>query len=189
MSSQTSVNSAEEILRLIEKASEKSFLPIIGPFKGKLLEEEVRKAKPRHILEIGTLIGYSAILIGKELDAEAEIVTIEIHRDEAELAGKNVVRANIPPKIKIIVGDALKVIPSLEGQFDFAFIDAEKSEYFKYLKLAEDKLRGGAVVFADNAGIFADQMADYLDYVRNSGKYRSRYVQVGGDGVEISVKL
>lgn len=189
MKAQTSVNSADEILGLIERASEKSFLPIIGPFKGKLLVEEVRKAKPRHILEIGTLIGYSAILIGKELDAEAEIVTIEIHRDEAELAGKNVIRANIPPKIKIIVGDALKVIPTLEGQFDFAFIDAEKSEYFQYLKLAEDKLRVGAVVFADNAGVFADQMADYLDYVRNSGKYRSRYVQVGGDAVEISVKL
>lgn len=55
--------------------------------------------------------------------------------------------------------------------------------------LAEGKLRKGAVVFADNAGIFVDQMSDYLDYIRNSGKYQSRYVQVGEDGVEISVKL
>ena len=47
----------------------------------------------------------------------------------------------------------------------------------------------GTVVFADNAGVFADKMGDYLDYVRNSGKYQSRYIQVGGDGVEISVKL
>lgn len=77
----------------------------------------------------------------------------------------------------------------MDGPFDFAFIDAEKSEYFQYLSLAEDKLRKGAVVVADNAGIFADQMRDYLDYVRNSGKYQSRYVQVGGDGLEISVKL
>ena len=189
MSAQTAVSSADEVLRLIEQASEKNFLPIIGPYKGKLLAEEVRKAKPRHVLEVGTLIGYSAILMGKELDDKSEIVTIEIHRDEAELAGKNIVRANIPPKIKIIVGDALQVIPTLRGQFDFAFIDAEKTEYLQYLKLAEGKLRKGAVVFADNAGVFADQMGDYLDYVRNSGKYRSRYVQVGGDGVEISVKL
>ena len=105
------------------------------------------------------------------------------------MAGKNIVRANIPPKIKIITGDALEVIPTLKGQFDFAFVDAEKSEYFQYLKLAEGKLRKDAVVFADNAGAFADQMGDYLDYVRNSGKYKSRYVQVGKDGVEISVKL
>jgi predicted O-methyltransferase YrrM len=189
MTNQTPVNSADEVLRLIEKASEKNFLPIIGPYKGRILAEEVRKAKPQHVLEVGTLIGYSAILIGKELDEKAEIITIEIHRDEAELAGKNIVRANIPPKIKIITGDALQVIPTLKGPIDFAFIDAEKSEYYQYLTLAEDKLYKGAVVFVYNAGIFADQMRDYLAYVRSSGKYQSRYVQVGEDGVEISVKL
>jgi predicted O-methyltransferase YrrM len=54
----------------------------------------------------------------------------------------------------------------LNGSFDFAFIDAEKTEYRQYLKSAEEKLRNGGVVFADNAGIFADQMKDYLDYVR-----------------------
>jgi predicted O-methyltransferase YrrM len=105
------------------------------------------------------------------------------------LAGQNIGRANIPPKVKIITGDALQVIPTLKGMFDFVFIDAEKSEYYQYLKLAEGKLQRGAVVFADNVGAFADQMGDYLDYVRASGKYKSRYVQVGKDGVEISVKL
>lgn len=105
------------------------------------------------------------------------------------MAGQNIVKANIPPKIKIITGDALQVIPTLKGLFDFAFIDADKSEYYQYLTLAEGKLRKGAVVVADNAGIFADQMHDYLEYVRNSGKYQSRYVQVSDDGVEISVKL
>ncbi len=189
MSAQASVSRADEVLRLIEQASEKNFLPIIGPFKGKFLSEEIKKAKPRCVLEVGTLIGYSAILMGKEMDDKSEIITIELHRDEAELAGKNIVRANIAAKIQIIVGDALQVIPTLMGQFDFAFIDAEKTEYFQYLKLVEAKLMKGAVVFADNAGVFADQMGDYLDYVRNSGRYRSRYIQVGGDGVEISVKL
>ena len=117
MSAQTTVSNADEVLRLIEKASEKNFLPIIGPHKGKFLVEEVRKAKPHHVLEVGTLIGYSAILMGKELDDKAEIVTIEIHRDEAELAGKNIVKANIPANVKIITGDALQVIPTLKGHF------------------------------------------------------------------------
>jgi predicted O-methyltransferase YrrM len=189
MSTQSEISVADEVLRLIEQASEKNFLPIIGPQKGNFLSEEIRKIKPYHVLEVGTLIGYSTILMGKELDDKAEIVTIEIHRDEAELAGKNIVRANIPAKVKIIIGDALQMIPTLKGQFDFAFIDAEKSEYLQYLKLTEGKLRKGAVVFADNAGIFADQMGDYLDYVRNSGRYLSRYIQVGEDGIEISVKL
>jgi predicted O-methyltransferase YrrM len=189
MTAQATFRSADDILHLIERASEKNFLPIIGPEKGKFLVKEVHKAKPQHVLEIGTLIGYSAILMGKDLEEAAEIVTIEIHRDEAELAGKNIVRANIPAKVKIIIGDALQVIPTLSGPFDFTFIDAEKSEYFQYLKLIEDKLCKGAVVFADNAGMFSDLMSDYLNYVRNSGKYHSRYVQVGGDGVEISVKV
>lgn len=189
MSAQTSVSSAVNVLRRIEQLSEKNFLPIIGPHKGQILVEQIRKVKPQHVLEVGTLIGYSAILMGKELDGKAEIVTIEIHEDEAELAGKNIVMANIQAKVKIVKGDALQIIPTLIGQFDFAFIDAEKREYFQYLKLAEEKIRKGAMVFADNAGIFAHQMSDYLDYVRNSGKYQSRFIQVGEDGVEISVKL
>ena len=189
MTAKNVLSQAETVLWQIENVSAKDFLPIIGPFKGKLLAEEVRKAKPLRVLEVGSLIGYSAILMGKELDKKAEIVSIEIHGDEAELAGQNIARANIPPKVTIITGDALKVIPTLQGRFDFAFIDAEKTEYFQYLKLAEGKLQKGAVIFADNAGAFADQMGDYLDYVRNSGKYRSCYVKVGGDGVEISVKL
>lgn len=190
MITQNSIStSADEVLREIEAESKREFLPIIGPKKGKFLTKEIRKAKPRHVLEVGTLIGYSAILMGKEMDESAEIVTIEIHREEAEIAGQSIIKSNIPAKVKIITGDALEVIPTLKGPFDFAFIDAEKSEYFQYLLLSEDKLKKGSVVFADNAGIFADQMRDYLDYVRDSGKYRSRYVQVGDDGVEISVKL
>lgn len=182
-------SSAELVLREIEALSEKAFLPIIGSAKGKFLAEEMRRAKPMHVLEVGTLIGYSAILMGKDLDADAEIVTIEIHRGEAKQAGNNIVKADISAKVKIITGNALDVIPTLQGIFDFAFIDAEKTEYLQYLQLAEPKLRAGAVVFADNAGKFADQMCDYLHYVRNSGRYRSRYIGVGDDGVEISIKL
>jgi predicted O-methyltransferase YrrM len=181
-------SSSDKVLKQIEAASKKQFMPIIGPRKGKILAQEIQKAKPKHVLEVGTLVGYSAILMGKELDENSEIMTIEIHRDEAKKADENILKADIAAKVKIITGDALQVIPTLKGPFDFAFIDAEKSEYFQYLKLAEDKLCKGAVVFADNAGIFAEQMSDYLDYVRNSGNYKSRYVQVDDDGVEISVK-
>jgi predicted O-methyltransferase YrrM len=185
----TAVIGAEEVLHQIEKAAEREFLPIIGPYKGKILSQEIRKAKPQRVLEVGTLIGYSAILMGRELNEKAEIITIEIHRGESETAEQNIVKSSIKPKIKIIIGNALKVIPTLTGKFDFAFIDAEKTEYLRYLTLAEDKMRKRAVIVSDNAGIFAEQMSDYLDYVRNSGKYQSKFVQVGGDGLEISVKL
>ena len=67
MTTKTTVTRANEVLRQIEAAAEKKCLPIIGPHKGKLLAQEIRKVKPQHVLEVGTLIGYSAILIGKEL--------------------------------------------------------------------------------------------------------------------------
>jgi predicted O-methyltransferase YrrM len=184
-----SLNKADTILRKIEKRARNEFLPIVGPEKGQVLAEEIRKAKPKRVLEVGTLIGYSAILMGKELDKNAQMITIEIHAEEAKTAKENIRKAKIPPKVEVITGDAIQVIPKLQSDFDFAFIDAEKTEYFDYLRLVEDKLRKGTVIVADNAGIFAKQMQNYLVHVRTSGKYSSKYVQVGVDGLEISVKL
>lgn len=179
---------AGKVLTEIEKMTETEFLPIVGSEKGKILAEAVRKAKPKRALEVGTLIGYSAILIGRELGADACLTTIEIHAHEAEVAEKNLRAAGLLAKVEVVVGDALKVIPKLKGKFDFVFIDAGKTEYIQYLKLVEDRLHKGTVIVADNAGIFAKQMRDYLDYVRSSGKYTSKYAQVGKDGLETSIK-
>jgi len=145
---------AERVLKEIEVAERQS-LPIVGPEKGRVLEDIIRELRPRRVLEVGTLIGYSAILMGKELGKESHLVTIEIHADEAEIAKKNIERASILPTVEVVVGDAKNVIPELEGSFDLVFIDAEKSEYIDYLRLAENKLHEGSVVAADNAGIFA----------------------------------
>ena len=180
---------ADQILKEIEEKAEIEFMPIVGPERGKVLAEEVKKAKPKRILEVGTLIGYSAILMGRELDKKSRIITIENHAEEAKAAEENIRRAEIPAKVQVIAGDAIQVLPTLKDSFDFVFIDADKTEYFDYLRLVENKLRKGSVIVADNAGFFARQMKDYLDYVRTSGKYSSRYVQVGDDGLEISVKL
>jgi predicted O-methyltransferase YrrM len=128
---QMSASSADLVLHEIEAQAENGFLPIIGPQKGRYLAEEVHKAKPMHVLEVGTLIGYSAVLMGKEMQTGSEIVTIEIHRDEAEQAGQNVLKADIPAKVKIITGNALDIIPTLQGPFDLAFIDAEKTQYLR----------------------------------------------------------
>lgn len=182
-------NKAEEVLRDIERMAEKEFLPIVGPRKGKVLAETVREVRPKRVLEVGTLIGYSAILIGRELDKNTQLITIEIHEGDAKMAEENIKRAQIPPTVQVLVGDAVKIIPQLQGQFDLVFIDAEKTEYFGYLRLVEDKLHKGSVVVADNVGIPADQMRDYLNYMRRSGKYKSRYVGMGEDGLEISLKL
>jgi predicted O-methyltransferase YrrM len=186
---ETALSESEKVLKRIERMTRKQFLPIVGRQKGQVLVEAIRRVRPLSVLEVGTLIGYSAILMRRELHRTARLVTIEIHADEAERARENIKTAQVPPTIDVIVGDAVEVIPKLKGEFDMVFIDANKSEYLKYLRLAEDKVHKGSIVIADNAGIFADEMKDYLDYVRSSGKYSSEYVPMGEDGLEVSVRL
>jgi predicted O-methyltransferase YrrM len=183
------LSKANRVLKEIENMTARRFLPIVGPDKGRVLARVINDIAPKRVLEVGTLIGYSAILMAKELESDAHLITIEIHADEAETARENIKRAQVRPKIDVIAGDAVKVIPKLAGKFDMVFIDAEKTEYLDYLRLVEGKLHRGSVVVADNAGVFADQMKDYLTYVRSSGKYRSEYVSFGEDGVEVSVRL
>jgi predicted O-methyltransferase YrrM len=180
---------ADKVLKEIESMTARRFLPIVGPEKGQVLMKVIKETKPKRVLEVGTLIGYSAILMARELESDARLITIEIHEKEAETARENIKRAGVRPTIDVIVGDAIKVLPTLAGKFDMVFIDAEKTEYLDYLRLVEASLHRGSVVVADNAGIFAEQMKDYLEYVRSSGKYRSEYISFGEDGVEVSVKL
>jgi predicted O-methyltransferase YrrM len=183
------LSKADMVLKEIEAMTEKQSLPIIRPDKGQVLIKVIHKTKPKRILEIGTLIGYSTILMAKELDTDAHLMTIEIHADEAKLARENIEKAEVRPEIDVIVGDAIRIIPKLAGKFDMVFIDAAKDEYFDYLKLVEKKLHKGSVIVADNAGVFADQMKEYLDCVRSSGKYTSEYMPFSEDGIEVSVKL
>lgn len=177
------------VLKEMERLTETQFLPIVGPEKGKILAKTVREVKPKRALEVGTLIGYSAILIARELDKDARLYTLEIHEDEARMAKENIKRAGLIDKVSVIVGNALETIPKLKDSFDFVFIDAEKTEYFRYLRLVDDKLHKSSVIVADNAGIFAKQMHGYLDCVRGSKYYSSKFVSVGEDGLEITTRI
>jgi len=180
---------ADQVLRCIERMAERRYLPIIGPERGRVLVDLVHRFKPKRILEIGTLVGYSTILMGKKLEGDAEIVTIEIDKDEAEMAEKNIREAEVEPKIIVLVGDASEIIPTLDGSFDMVFLDAAKSKYLNHLRLIEDKIHKGSVIIVDNAGIYSYLMKNYLDYVRNSGKYRTWFIPVDEDGLEVSIKL
>jgi predicted O-methyltransferase YrrM len=186
---------ADAVMREIEEMGKKSFIPSIGPVKGKILAEVVRKLKPRKILEVGSLYGYSAILICKNSPANAEITTVEKNPEHARVTEQNVERAELESQIKVIKGDAMEILRKLPGPFDLVFLDAEKTQYLDYLKAVEEKLHQGSVVVADNVGVFQDQMQNYLHYVRNTGRYRSRTVETllefsetTKDAMEISEK-
>jgi len=86
-------------------------------------------------------------------------------------------------------------LSGLKGSFDLVFLDAAKEQYLAYLKAVEKNLHKGSVVVADNVGVFASQMKDFLDYIRNSDSYKSRTVETGleyaggEDAMEISEKI
>ena len=177
-----------DVLSEIEEIAKKDSLPSIGPIKGEIIEDIIKKYKPKRILEIGTLHGYSAILMGNFLldknnnsndntTKEIIITCLEIDKNLVNIAKKNIEKAGLSDRIEVITGDALKIIPTLNNhyRFDLVFIDAIKNHYLRYLKLVEDNnlLNKKSVVVADNVLIYEKEMKDYLDYVRNSGRYNS----------------
>ena len=179
--------SAQAVLEKIEALAKKqSGLPILGARKGKLLVETVRKHKPKNILEVGTLIGYSAILMAGELQPGARITCVEVSAENAAKARKNFAEAGVADRIEVVVGPGKSVIPTLKGPYDLMFIDAAKEEYLDYLKAAEPKLTKNAVVVADNVGRFREEVAAFLDHVRKGGSYTSELHDFGTDAVEVS---
>ena len=189
----------QKVLKRLERMAEKESLPSIGPVKGKVIAGVIQDYKPKRILEIGSLYGYSAILMGSMLPEEqnhGKVTTIEIDKESANIARKNIEEATLADKVEVIVGDALDMIPKLHEKFDMVFLDGTKEKYFKYLKLFEKNLGKGAVVVADNVGIFKTSMRDFLEYVRNSGRYSSKVLQTElefdsntKDAIEVSIKI
>ncbi len=176
----------DSILREIEEKARKRRLPIIGPEKGRVIAGLVDEEKPKRALEVGTNIGYSGITIASHMPKGSVLYTMEIDEGLAAEAVENVEKVGLEERIKVLVGDARDLIPDIPGPLGFAFVDAEKIEYAEYLALMEPKLRRGALVVADNAGIFEAEMRDYVDRVRTSGLYQSKYISMGWDGIEVS---
>ena len=205
------------MLQDIEKTAKKEFLPSIGPIKGKIMKDIIKEHKPEKALEIGTLHGYSAILItiniliqkaGKKKmnidfennSSEPILFTLEKDGEMAQIARSNIENSGLSDKIHLIYGDGLKEIPKLKSKykFDMVFLDATKNEYLKYLQLIEQYglLNKRAVVVADNVIMYEDEMEDYLDYVRNSGNYISRTTKTTlefnkeiKDALEVSINV
>jgi len=191
-----SLDPAETVLREIEAIGKRSFIPSIGPVKGKILAEIVEKTRPKRILEVGALYGYSAILMAKNSPPKTEIISVEKNPEHVRMAVENIRRAKMEGRIRVIEGDGRTELGKLSGSLDLVFLDAEKTQYLTYLKAIEKNLHKGSVIVADNVGIFRDQMEDYLEYVRKQGPYKSRTVETllefsdsTKDAMEISEKL
>jgi len=164
----------QAVIDEVEKICREGPVYMIGRKKAVRLAELVRQAKPELVVECGTALGYSGLWIARELKraGKGKLITIEISPERARQAETTFRKAGLAEFITVKVGDAREVVKGIKGPVDFLFIDCNGPNYYPCLKGIRAELRGGATIVADNAGISAGSMKDYLDEVRS--KYRSR---------------
>jgi predicted O-methyltransferase YrrM len=122
-----------EILETIEKEALDTFVPIIRKEMQSFLKVLLAIKKPKRILEVGTAVGFSAILMSEYAPEECKITTIEKYEKRIPIARENFVRAGKADKITLLEGDALEILKGLEGTYDFIFMDAAKAQYIYYM--------------------------------------------------------
>ncbi|MDD2612545.1 MAG: O-methyltransferase [Bacteroidales bacterium] len=142
-----------ELLKILSKDSHVRLLNgrmVSGHYQGRLIVMLCHMIRPKRVLELGTFTGYSALCFAEGTDEDAEVHTIE-HNDELEDVARSwFSRSESGYKIKLHIGDALKMIPQMEGLFDLVFIDADKRQYPEYYEAVFPKVKSGGFIFADN---------------------------------------
>ena len=178
---------AARMLRLMDRAVTEWHIPVIGKEKGRVLRRLLAKHKPKRGIEVGTLFGYSAILIGANMPRGGRLTCVELNAYLARFAQSNAEHAGLKGRVKVVVGDALRVLPLLRGPVDLLLLDARKEDYLDYLRAVEPRLRKGALVVADNTGVYRRDVKPYIEHVRGDARYESREYDFGFDCMEVSV--
>ncbi|HAL57342.1 MAG TPA: O-methyltransferase [Bacteroidetes bacterium] len=140
----------DSVLTEMEMFAEKKDFPIIGPLVGRLLYIVTKGAGARRVLELGSGFGYSAYWFAKAVGKDGTVVCTEGSEENQELAQGFFRRGRITERIEFLVGDALKLIDKLDGEFDIVFVDIDKASYPKALKKAVHKIRKGGLLIADD---------------------------------------
>lgn len=190
-----------DLFEEMEKYAIEYNVPIINKISSNLLIDIVKTNKPKSILEIGTAIGYSALLMAHYMPQDGKIITIEQDAARIDIAYDYIARAGRNEQIQLLDGDASSILLQLDGTFDMVFIDAAKAQYLDYLCKIIDKLSTGAVVIADNVlfrgmvmseepplkryKTIVKRLKEYLNFVNNDPRF-STTIYSEGDGVAIS---
>lgn len=157
--------------------------------EGRFLHMLVLMMKPDRILELGTSSGYSTIWLGSAAATYGGLVeTVENDKQKIKLALSNFAKADLFDTITLHHADASEFVTSCEATLNMVFMDTVKSDYLHQFEQFFPKLAKGGVVLADNAVDLADQMRDYLAYVKNLNGAMSVTVPIG-NGVEMTYKL
>ena len=194
-----------EVLEKIEEQAHIDNVPIIRKEMESFLRVMLYIKKPKRILELGTAVGYSAILMSECIDEDGKITTIENYEKRIVEAKKNIELSGKGQIIELLEGDATEVMKTLPSQqFDFVFMDAAKAQYIYFLPEVLRLMKKGAVLITDNVLQEGDliesrfvverryrtihkRMREYLEVVKNHEELETSIVPIG-DGITISVK-
>lgn len=134
----------------------------VAPSEGRLLGLLLKLAGAKKVVEVGTLVGYSAIHMARALPADGHVWSVEYEPRHAEVARANFEAAGVASKVSVHVGAGVEVLPTLvgHGPFDAVFIDADKDNYARYGEWAIANLRKGGLVLGDNAYLFGNLLED-----------------------------
>lgn len=142
-----------DIIKELVEASDKDleYIDMLsGRQTGMLLKLLVSISGAKRILEVGTFTGYSAIMMAQSLPEDGELITCEMNERYKKISEPFFSREPYRTKIIQIPGNALEVIPRLEGTFDLIFLDADKVNYPKYYRLSKEKINAGGLIVVDN---------------------------------------
>jgi len=190
-------------LKILEDYARENNVPIIEPEVGQLIKVLLKLHKPKEILEVGTAIGYSALLMAQNLEGDWSITTMERNPQMIEKARENFRKSGLEDRIRIIEGDARETFPHLTKKYDFIFLDAAKGQYMEFLGYAKDLLKPGGLIVSDNVlykGMVAsddlvvrrkrtivNRLREFLEYISNMQGYTSSVLPLG-DGVALTYK-
>ena len=188
----------------IEKYAIETFVPIIRKDMQAYLRYVIKSIRPKKILEVGTAIGFSALLMSEYAPKDCHITTIENYEPRIPIALKNFEDNNKKDVITLIEGDALKILPTLNDEYDLIFMDAAKGQYINYLPDLIRLLKNGGTLISDNVLHDGDiieskyaivrrnrtihnRMREYLYELKHNDVLTTAILPVG-DGITVSVK-
>ncbi len=180
----------ESVMRGIENesASGKKFLPIVGPVKGNFLYMLAKVSRAKNVLDVGTLTGYSALLLAKAVGVKGKVTTVENEKNYYTEAVNNFKKAgakNIIPKL----GDAKQILKNMpESKFDLIFLDIWKDDYVKVLDDCVKVLKKDGLLIADNVLWEEQPLKEWRNEIFNHKKIISFLVPLA-DGMSISMKI
>ena len=192
------------VCNAIEKEALADGVPIIRKEMGNLLKVLLLLKQPQKILEVGTAVGYSSILMSENMPQNCRITTIENYEKRIPVAKNNFKRAGKEEVITLLEGDALDILKELDGTYDFIFMDAEKGQYINFLPELLRLMPAGGLLISDNVLQEGDivesrygvtrrnrtihtRMREYIYTLTHAEQLETSIVPIG-DGITLSVK-